>query len=178
MNDLLKEIKQSFRLYMDGARAQSLREKGVQYHLNWGVSLGHLQEMARDYEPSQDLAAALWQENVRECKILATLLMPADAMPEEEARQWIADTQTQEVAEIGSMALYSRLPYAKELALSLVDKEEAIEQLHGWCILVRLMMQGAILTDDELRHVKEKAAEVMKSGNPGLMRQASRVIAE
>jgi hypothetical protein len=178
VNDLLKEIKQSFRLYMDGARAQSLREKGVQYHLNWGVSLGHLQEMSRDYEPSHDLAAALWQENVRECKILATMLMPIDAMPEEEARQWIADTPTQEVAEIGSMALYSRLPYAKELALSLVDKEEAIEQLHGWCILVRLLSQGMTLAADEQQHVKAKAAEVMKSGNPGLMRQASRVVAE
>lgn len=163
---------------MDGARAQSLREKGMQYHLNWGVSLGHLQEMARDYEPSHDLAAALWQENVRECKILATLLMPVDAMPEEEARQWIAGTQTQELAEIGSMALYSRLPYARELALSLVDKENTIEQLHGWCILVRLLSQGMTLDADEQQRVKDKAAEVMKSGHPGLMRQAGRVVAE
>lgn len=178
MDSLIKEIKQSFRLYMDGARAQSLREKGVQYHLNWGVSLGHLQEMARDYEPSHDLAAALWQENVRECKIMATLLMPVDAMPEDEAREWIANTPTQEVAEIGAMTLYSRLPYAKDLAMSLVDKENEMEQLHGWCILVRLMMQGLTLSDEEMRHVREKAAEVMKSGNLGLMRQASRAVAE
>lgn len=160
---------------MDGARAQSLREKGVQYHLNWGVSLGHLQEMAREYEPSHDLAVALWQENVRECKIIATMLMPADAMTEDEARGWIDDTPTQEVAEIGAMTLYSRLPYARELALSLVDKESEMEQLHGWCILVRLMMQGLTLTDEEQQHIREKAAEAMQSGNIGLMRQASRV---
>ena len=163
---------------MDGARAQSLREKGVNYHLNWGVSLGHLQEMARDYEPSHDLAAALWRENVRECKIMAMLLMPADAIPEDEAREWIAGTPTQEVAEIGAMTLYSRLPYARKLALSLVDADDVMEQLHGWCILVRLMMQGLTLTDDERQHVREKAAEVMKSGNLGLMRQASRALAE
>ena len=163
---------------MDGARAQSLREKGVNYHLNWGVSLGHLQEKAREYTPSHGLAAALWAENVRECKIMATMLMPADEMPEQEARQWIADTPTQEIAEIGTMVLYSHLPYAKELALELVDKEDTLEQLHGWCILVRLLSQGLTLSNAEQQHVRERAAEAMKSGNPGLMRQASRAVAE
>ena len=32
----VKEIKQSFRQMMDGAVAQSMRKKGVDYKLNWG----------------------------------------------------------------------------------------------------------------------------------------------
>ena len=39
---------------MNGATAQSLREKGINYHLNWGVSLQHLQEMAAEIR--EDLA--------------------------------------------------------------------------------------------------------------------------
>ena len=48
LQEKLKEIKQSLRLYMNGVTAQSLREKGLNYHLNWGASLQHLQEMAAE----------------------------------------------------------------------------------------------------------------------------------
>ena len=42
----VKEIKQSFRLMMDGAVAQSMRDKGLNYHLNWGATLPRLQAKA------------------------------------------------------------------------------------------------------------------------------------
>ena len=44
--DQIKEIKQSFRLMMDGAVAQSMRDKGVDYHLNWGATLPRLRQKA------------------------------------------------------------------------------------------------------------------------------------
>ena len=46
VNSQVKEIKQSFRQMMDGAVAQSMRDKGVDYHLNWGVTLPRLREKA------------------------------------------------------------------------------------------------------------------------------------
>ena len=48
INDKIKEIKQSFRLMMDGSVAQSMREKGVDYHLNWGATLPRLREKAEE----------------------------------------------------------------------------------------------------------------------------------
>ena len=39
VRDKVKEIKQSFRQMMDGAVAQSMRDKGLNYHLNWGATL-------------------------------------------------------------------------------------------------------------------------------------------
>ena len=93
VRDKVKEIKQSFRQMMDGSIAQSMRDKGLNYHLNWGATLPRLQEMAKEIANSQepiancqyDLAIALWKENVRECKILATMLMPADQILPESA---------------------------------------------------------------------------------------------
>ena len=46
----VRTIKQSFRLLMNGVTAQSMRDKGVQYKLNWGASLLHLREMAAEYD--------------------------------------------------------------------------------------------------------------------------------
>ena len=103
----VKEIKQSFRQMMDGSIAQSMRDKGLNYHLNWGATLPRLQEMAKEIANSQepiancqyDLAIALWKENVRECKILATMLMPADQILPEVVDIWMEQIPSQEIAD-------------------------------------------------------------------------------
>ena len=46
IQQLVKEIKQSFRQMMDGAVAASMRSKGVDYKLNWGATLPRLREKA------------------------------------------------------------------------------------------------------------------------------------
>ena len=50
----VKEIKQSFRLMMDGSVAQSMRDKGLNYHLNWGVTLPRLREEANEIGKNYD----------------------------------------------------------------------------------------------------------------------------
>ena len=39
MQEKIREIKQSFRQLMDGQTAQSMRDKGLEYKLNWGASI-------------------------------------------------------------------------------------------------------------------------------------------
>ena len=48
VREVVKEIKQSFRLMMDGAVAQSMRDKGLNYHLNWGATIPGLQAKAEE----------------------------------------------------------------------------------------------------------------------------------
>ena len=66
INEKLKGIKRSFRSVMNGVASHSMREKGVGYKLNWGVSLVHLREMADNYGKDYDLAIALWKEDIRD----------------------------------------------------------------------------------------------------------------
>ena len=69
----LMKIKRSFRLLMNGPASQSMREKGIEYKINWGVPFIELKKMAIEYGKDYDLAIELWKENIRECKILAQL---------------------------------------------------------------------------------------------------------
>ncbi len=144
-----QDIRRQFRLLMNGVTAQSLREKGMDYHLNWGASLGHLQELAGEYGKDYDTAIELWNDDVRESKIMATLLMPAERFPIDMAMQWIGQTKTQEIAEVAVMNLYQHLPYAKEMALRLIQNEDIMEQLHGYNIMSRLLTKNIVLTDEE-----------------------------
>jgi len=66
------------RLSMNGVVSESMREKGIGYRLNFGVSLPQIKEIASKLEKDSNLAIALWKEDVREYKMLAALLYPAD----------------------------------------------------------------------------------------------------
>ena len=142
INQQIKEIKQSFRQMMDGAVAQSMRDKGVDYHLNWGVTLPRLREKADGIGKNYDLAIALWKENVRECKILATMIMPSDVVLPEVIDIWMEQTPTQEIAEQAAFNLYQYLPYAPEKAYTWIASDKELYQLCGFHILSRLFMNG------------------------------------
>ena len=143
----VKEIKQSFRQMMDGAVAQSMRDKGVDYKLNWGATLPRLREMADEIRPADEdsqyeLSIGLWKENVRECKILATMLMPPERMLPEVCDIWMEQIPSQEMAEQVAFNLWQHLPYAAEKAYQWIASEQEYYQLCGFHVLTRLFMNG------------------------------------
>jgi hypothetical protein len=151
VRDKVKEIKQSFRLMMDGAVAQSMRDKGLNYHLNWGATLPRLKAKAEELKANSqepkaksqyDLAIALWKENVRECKILATMLMPPEQMLPGVCDIWMEQIPSQEIAEQAAFNLWQYLPYAPEKAYQWIASDQEYYQLCGFHVLSRLFMNG------------------------------------
>ena len=140
INQQVKEIKQSFRLMMDGMVAKSMRDKGLEYKLNWGATLPRLREKADEIGKNYDLAIALWKENVRECKVLATMIMPAERMLPEVADIWMEQTPNLEIAEQAAFNLYQYLPYAPAKAYTWMASEKELYQLCGFHVISRLFM--------------------------------------
>ncbi len=150
VDEQVKVIKQSFRQMMDGSVAQSMRDKGMMYKLNWGATLPRLRDFAEEIKvscqsadiPLYSLAIALWKENVRECKLLATMLMPAEEMLPEIVDLWMEQIPSQEVAEQLAFNLWQHLPYAAEKAFRWLAIDKEYYQLCGFHVLSRLFMQG------------------------------------
>lgn len=138
INDTVKTIKRSFRGLMNGTASQSMREKGTEYKLNWGVSLPHLREMAAEYGKDYDLAIALWKEPIRECKILATLIMPAEKLLPEIADLWMEQVETQEMAELLAMNLFQYADFAPLRAYQWIASGHPLYEICGYHILSRL----------------------------------------
>ena len=136
----VKEIKQSFRQMMDGAVAKSMRDKGVDYKLNWGATLPRLRAKADELGPNYNLAIALFKENVRECKILATMIMPPKEVLPEVIDIWMEQITTQEIAEQAAFNLFQNLPYAPDKAYTWMASDKPLYQLCGFHILSRLFM--------------------------------------
>ncbi len=165
MKEKIKEIKQSFRLLMDGSIAQSMRDKGVDYHLNWGVTLPRLREKADEIGKDYDLAIALWKENVRECKILATMIMPPDEILPEVVDIWMEQTETIEIAEQAAMNLYQHLPYAPMKAYEWMASDKDLYQLCGFHVLSRLFMNGQEPNERGINEFLDQAHVALQSPN-------------
>lgn len=172
MNEQIKEIKQSFRLMMDGSVAQSMRDKGVDYHLNWGATLPRLRQKADEIGKNYELAIALWKENVRECKILATMIMPADEILPEVVDIWMEQTDTIEIAEQAAMNLYRYLPYAPVKAFEWIASDRDLYQLCGFHVLSRLFMNHQEPNERGINEFLDQAHVALQSKNVSVRKAA------
>lgn len=161
----VKEIKQSFRLLMDGAVAQSMRNKGLDYKLNWGVTLPRLKEKANEIGKNYDLAIALFKEDVRECKILATMLMPPDEVLPEVIDIWMEQITSQEIAEQAAFNLFQYLPYAPEKAFTWMASDKELYQLCGFHILSRLFMNRQEPNERGINEFVDQAIAALEGGS-------------
>ncbi len=168
----IKELKRGFRLVMNGQASQSMREKGLDYHLNWGVPFVQLKQMAADLPRDYDFAIALWKEDIRECKILATLIMPHDKMPEEVAEIWMDQTRSQEMAEMQAFNLYQYVSYAPKLAYRWMALDNTAKEICAYDILGRLFMKGMEPNERGINEFIDQAVTAMKSPSTGLRHAA------
>ena len=168
----VKEIKQSFRLMMDGAVAKSMRDKGLSYKLNWGATLPRLREKADTYGKNYDLAIALWKEDVRECKILATMIMPADQVLPEVIDIWMEQIPSQEIAEQAAFNLWQHLPCAPEKAYQWMASDKEYDQLCGFHILARLFMDKREPNERGINEFLDQALAALQGDNIGVRKAA------
>ena len=175
-NNKVKEIKRSFRLMMNGVASQSMRQKGAEYQVNWGIGLVELRNMAAEYGKNYDLAIALWKENIRECKILATMIMPAEEMLTEVADIWMEQTPTQEIAEIAAFQLYQHLEDAPVLAFKWLASGKTLYEICGFQVLSRLFMQGLEPDERGINELMDQALAALQSEHAGVRHAAMNCI--
>ena len=172
LNERVKETKRSFRLMMDGVASQSMRDKGLNYHVNWGASVPMLKQKAAELGKDYDLAIALWKENVRECKILATMIMPADRILPEVVDIWMEQTPSQEIAEMASFNLYQHLPFAAEKAYQWIASPDDIRQLCGFHVLSRLFGRGQEPNERGINEFLDQAMAALQGSSMAVRKAA------
>lgn len=144
---------------MNGVASAKMRQSGMPYKLAFGVELPRLQEIAREFTPDARLAQELWQENIRECRILATMLYPREEFYSDLAELWVEslDRKDVEVAQQLVFHLLAHEPYAAETAFFWIASERPMHQLCGFLILGNLLRQGIQLSPDAANEFRDQA---------------------
>ena len=173
MYETVREIKGKLRLFMNGVLSQSLREKGLKYRLIFGVELPRLREIAAGYEQNHELAQALWKEDIRECKILAAYLQPAETFDPELADFWMESVHNTELADYLCMALLRRLPYASQKAFQWMASDNRIEAYTGFRLITHLFaLHGTEMNERSCNEFLDQAHTALQ-GDDLLIKQAA-----
>lgn len=170
---LLRYIKRSLHGMMNGVASASMRQKGLQYKVNFGVELPRLQAWAAELPHTYELAAALWKEDIRECRLLAAMLMPVERFDTELAQVWVEQMRFAEEAECTAMHLLCRVPGISQKAFEWIASAEAIPQVCGYMVLARLFMQGAAPSERDGAEFLDQAAAALAPTADALVARAA-----
>lgn len=173
VQDTVGEIKRSFRLRMNGVVSASMRQKGVQGYLNWGIQFPELKQMAQQYDKDYDLALALWKENVRECKILSTLLMPPHTMPQDMVSLWMEQIESQEIAEYATYNVFQYVDDASIFAYLWMSSDRQLEQSCGFNLISCLFKQGAEPSERDINEFVDQAIAALSDTSLAVRHAAS-----
>ncbi|MCM1108550.1 MAG: DNA alkylation repair protein [Clostridium sp.] len=156
-HETILSIKKELRLAMNGVASTLMRERGIDYKVNFGVELPRLRDIASRFTPDHALARDLWKENVRECKILATMLQPTDSFLPEIADIWMESITQPELAQQLVMNLMAEMPYASDKAFRWMADDRPMFRYAGFLLIARLLMRGAQLNEDARQEFLDQA---------------------
>lgn len=168
---LISQIHAKFRQLKSGEVADNLKAQGVTYRLAWGVQSYRMREIAAAFKPDAEVAEYLWNEDVRESKLLAPRLYPIDKMTSTDAERWAKNIQHIEVADQVAMHLFSKLPFATTLAETWISEEQ--DDMHRY-----LALMIASRLDDIPQKVKQEAQQMVSGNHPLWIRAAAVRITE
>lgn len=172
----LLKIKRSFRLLMSGPTSQSMTQKGLGYKINWGVPFIELKKMALEYGKDYELAIELWKEDIRECKILATLIMPAEKMLPEITDIWMEQVKSQEMAEMLAFNLLQHVDYAPAIAYEWIATDKTLYEIAGFQLLARLFANGQEANERGINEFLDQAAVALQGDNMGIKHAAANCV--
>ena len=124
---------------MNADLTNSIKAKGVVYRMNFGVPAPRIKLIAEKFDKNIEDAEYLWNEDVRESKMLATYLYPENTMDMATAQRWCSEVKYIEIADQLSKNLLMNLSFALDLANILIGKTESVEQYIGYRLLINLI---------------------------------------
>lgn len=173
METILRNIRTDLRMSMDGVTAASMRAKGVGYRMNFGVDILRLKQIALKYASDKVLAETMWKEDVRELKILATMLCPVDQFMKEDADRWGREIVNQEIREQACKNLFQELPYVDELVEDWIRTEnENIRTTAHWLFARLCITRSDAIGRIQVEELLEKAIADLTSESL-LLRQSA-----
>lgn len=173
MKEILRDIRTQLRLSMNGIIATSMREKGMNYRMNFGVDIPKIHQIAQKYTPDKTLGETLWKEDVRELKILATLLYPKSEFSDEAAERWVSSIPNQEIREQVCKNLFQEIPFADEWVQRWVENDDVEIRATGYWLFARLCISGAgVIEKIKMEKLLENAVQDIKTESV-FLRQAA-----
>lgn len=140
---ILKEL----RATADRTRLEGMRRFGIDTRKALGVTVSELRDLARRVGRDHDLAAALWESDVHEARILASMVDDPSLVTEAQMETWISDVDSWDLCDQLCGNLFDRTPFGFDKALEWSSREEEFVKRAGFALMACLAVHRKDLPD-------------------------------
>ena len=148
-----------------------MKNRGLNYKINYGVSIPLLRQLASGYEKKHLLALKLWNKQWRETMILATMLEEPDLVNENQMDYWVKSFTSIEIAEQAAMNLFSKTAKAYEKAFEFCHGKKLLVKIVGLLMIGRLALTDKKAPDEKFETFFELMPPLSKDSQLSLVFQ-------
>jgi 3-methyladenine DNA glycosylase AlkD len=95
----LQRIVEEIKSRRSGPTSDSLTQFGIEYKVNYGVPITELRKIAEPYIGNHPLALELFKQDIRECKIIASIIDDPTQITGEQIDEWAQSFTNIEIVE-------------------------------------------------------------------------------
>lgn len=129
--DIIARVRQR----MNGAVVESMRESGIIYKVNYGVTIPELQQIAQPFKGDHDLAIRLFEEDIRECKIMASMIDDPEKVTGDQIDSWSEEFNNHEIIEQVCNNLFWKSDFALARSYEWCLDEDALLKKAGLLVV-------------------------------------------
>jgi len=130
---------------------EGMRRFGIDPQYALGVRVPVMRGLAKKIGRDHKTALALWQTNIHEARILASMVEELDKVTEKQMDHWIRDFNSWDVCDQCCMNLFDKMPFAYNKAKRLAKDEREFTRRAGFALMAALAFHDKKADDDKFR---------------------------
>ncbi len=128
---------------------EGMRRYGITPEETFGVSIPNLRKIAREIGINHNLSLKLWNINIRETRILASMIDDPKLVSEEQMEDWVKTFDYWEICDQVCQNLFAHTRFAYSKALEWSKRNEEFVKRAGFTIMARLAVGDKKKEDKE-----------------------------
>lgn len=135
--DKIEDLKSQILQHQNIKIIDSLRDEGIEYNVSYGVIIPELKDISKPYKGDHELALRLFQEDIRECKIIASMIDDPEKVTGDQIDEWSNDFINTEIVDQVCSNLFWKSPYALSRSIEWCIQGDPLYQKAGLIIIGR-----------------------------------------
>ncbi len=144
-DDILKKL----RALSNPKAVEGMARFGINPKNTYGVSIPNLRKMAKETGVNHTLAQQLWKSDIRETRILASMIDDSEVVTEEQMERWVKDFNYWEICDQCCMNLFKYTEFAHQKCVKWSLNEREFVKRAGFVLMACLAVSDKKADDKQ-----------------------------
>lgn len=136
--EVLDQVLAELHILSNPANLEGMRRFGINAKNGLGVAVPKLRLLARRYRNNHSLALQLWDTDIHDARLLATMVEDATQVTEQQMENWVADFNSWDICDQCCGGVFDKTPYAFQKAMEWTSRSEEFVKRAGFAMMATL----------------------------------------